>query len=329
MTEEPTKATMPRRRAMLTAVAVAGIAASFVALTFLRVVPGGQQLAQLAGTSSESVAAQREDVVKAAAADADRAAKAKPVAQQVEPRSKAAAAKTSQVMIMNMAFSPATLDVSVGDTVTWTNMDEAPHNVIVTSGPVKFSSPTLQKGQKYSFTFTKAGTYDYYCSIHPNMKASVTAAGSSEPSPTPTPTTTPTTTPTSTPTSTPTTTPTTPPDDCGALAATVDAVLAHVYAAHLERSPSGQVTDILDLDQYVLTHTVWIESLLKPQLSGLTGASSETVEVFLRHLYAAHLERSLSGQVADIADVDQYVLTHTVMIEDMLAPLADAELGSC
>jgi plastocyanin len=314
---------------MLTAVAVAGIIASFVALTFLRIGPGGQQFAQQLTGTSDSVAAQKD-----LSQNAVEAGKAKPMAQAVKPRSGVTAAKTHEVMMMNMAFSPASLEVNVGDTVTWTNHDEAPHNVIVTNGPEKISSPTLEKGEKYSHTFTKAGKNDYYCSIHPNMKASVTVVGGSEPSPTPTttPTKTPTPTPTDTPTTTPTPTPTDttePPDDCAALAETVDTVLAHVYAAHLERSPSGQITDILDLDQYVLTHTVWIESLLKPQLTVLTGSSSEAVDVFLQHLYAAHLERSLSGQVADIADVDQYVLTHTVMIEDMLKPLADAELGSC
>jgi amicyanin len=328
MTEESTKATMPRRRAMLTAAAVAGIIASFVALTFLRIGPGSQQFAQLTGTS-DSVAAQ-EDLSQNVA----EAGKAKPMAQAVKPRSGVTAAATHEVMIMNMAYSPASLEVNVGDTVTWTNHDEAPHNVVVTDGPEEFSSPTLEKGETYSFTFTKAGDYAYYCSIHPNMKASVTVAGGSEPSPTPTttPTTTPTPTPTTTPTTTPTPTPTSttePPEDCAALAETVDVFLQHFYAAHLERSPSGQITDILDLDQYVLTHTVMIEDMLKPQLTVLTGGSADAVDVFLQHLYAAHLERSLSGQVADIADLDQYVLTHTVMIEDMLKPIADGEFGSC
>ena len=81
---------------------------------------------------------------------------------------------TKTVMIMNYAYSPASLSVAVGDTVTWTNMDTAPHTVTVTSGPVQFNSGNLQKGQSYSYTFTTAGTYKYYCAVHPDMKASVT-----------------------------------------------------------------------------------------------------------------------------------------------------------
>jgi hypothetical protein len=115
-------------------------------------------------------------------------------------------------------------------------------------------------------------------------------------------------------------------DSCAALSKSVDVFLQHFYAAHLERSPGGQIEDILDVDQYVLTHTVMIEDMLKPQLS---VDATKSVDVFLAHLYAAHLERSLQGQVADITDLDQYVLTHTVMIEDMLKPVADGELAAC
>ena len=58
-------------------------------------------------------------------------------------------------MIMNYAYTPASLKVSVGDTVTWTNMDTAPHTVTVTSGPVKFNSGTSQKGESFTYTFTE------------------------------------------------------------------------------------------------------------------------------------------------------------------------------
>jgi len=64
--------------------------------------------------------------------------------------------------------------VHVGDRITWTNADEAPHDAVTTSGPAQFRSPTLQKqkGQSWSYTFTRAGTYAY-CSIHPEMRARV------------------------------------------------------------------------------------------------------------------------------------------------------------
>jgi plastocyanin len=74
---------------------------------------------------------------------------------------KSAAASAHQVMIMNYAFSPASLAIAAGDTVTWTNEDSAPHTVTVTNGPKKFDSGTLQKGQSFSYAFTAAGTYSY------------------------------------------------------------------------------------------------------------------------------------------------------------------------
>jgi plastocyanin len=56
-------------------------------------------------------------------------------------------------------------------------MDSAPHTVTVSSGPEKFGSPNLQKGDSFSYKFTKPGTYDYYCAVHPDMKGSVTVTG--------------------------------------------------------------------------------------------------------------------------------------------------------
>jgi len=68
------------------------------------------------------------------------------------------------VSISNFAFDPSPLTVKVGSTVTWTNNDNASHNVVADDG--SFKSDTLAKGATFSFTFTKAGTYQYYCSFH-------------------------------------------------------------------------------------------------------------------------------------------------------------------
>jgi amicyanin len=76
------------------------------------------------------------------------------------------------VSIKNFAYAPATLNIKKGTKVTWTNGDTAPHTVTSESGDV-LDSPTLSTGQSFSYTFTKAGTYAYYCTIHPNMKATV------------------------------------------------------------------------------------------------------------------------------------------------------------
>ena len=85
-----------------------------------------------------------------------------------------AQAATQAVAMRGYAFSPSTLTVHVGDTVTWTNYDQAPHDVTTTSAPVAIKSQTLSTGQSFSYTFTTAGTYSYYCSIHPDMRATVT-----------------------------------------------------------------------------------------------------------------------------------------------------------
>jgi amicyanin len=75
------------------------------------------------------------------------------------------------VSIVNFAFSPADLSVKVGDTVTWTNKDEEPHNVVAGDG--SFRSPGLDSNGTYSYTFTKVGSFDYMCGIHPFMHGTV------------------------------------------------------------------------------------------------------------------------------------------------------------
>jgi len=84
-----------------------------------------------------------------------------------------AAAATQQVHMSGYAYGPATLTIKVGDTVTWTNHDQAPHDAVTTAGPAQFRSPMLATGQTWSFTFTAPGTYSYYCSIHPDMRGQI------------------------------------------------------------------------------------------------------------------------------------------------------------
>jgi amicyanin len=85
-----------------------------------------------------------------------------------------ASAATYRVAMQGYAFAPASLTVPAGSTVTWTNQDTAPHDVKTTSGPVSIHSPMLSKGQSWSFTFTAAGSYGYYCTVHPDMTAGIT-----------------------------------------------------------------------------------------------------------------------------------------------------------
>jgi plastocyanin len=82
------------------------------------------------------------------------------------------AVSTDAVTINNFAFSPKIITVKVGQTVTWTNMDEEPHTV--TDGDDGIHSPVLgNQGSTFSYTFTKAGSYGYNCSIHPFMHGMV------------------------------------------------------------------------------------------------------------------------------------------------------------
>lgn len=76
----------------------------------------------------------------------------------------------------SFAFSPATITVKAGTTITWTNNTGAPHTVTSddgTSFDSGINNPIAANGGTYSFTFTKAGTYTYHCQIHPFMKATV------------------------------------------------------------------------------------------------------------------------------------------------------------
>lgn len=78
---------------------------------------------------------------------------------------------TVAVSIENYAFQPDPLTIAVGTTVRWTNRDEVLHTVV--SNDKLFSSPELQANQHFEFTFKKAGTFAYFCTLHPEMKGKV------------------------------------------------------------------------------------------------------------------------------------------------------------
>jgi plastocyanin len=80
---------------------------------------------------------------------------------------------TMEVKIDNFSFGPVTLTVPVGTTVTWINRDDIPHTVVSTDDSKTFKSKVLDTDEKFSFTFSKAGTYPYFCSIHPKMTGKV------------------------------------------------------------------------------------------------------------------------------------------------------------
>jgi len=92
------------------------------------------------------------------------------VAQPVE---QLAAAEPDTITIDNFTFGPQTLTIAPGTTVTWINHDEEPHTVVNSGNPRLFKSSALDTDDKFTFTFDKAGTYTYFCSIHPHMTGTV------------------------------------------------------------------------------------------------------------------------------------------------------------
>lgn len=74
--------------------------------------------------------------------------------------------QSAAISIENFSFTPATLTISTGTTVIWTNNDSADHNIISDA----FNSPMMSTGQTYEFKFDNAGTYNYSCGVHPSMK---------------------------------------------------------------------------------------------------------------------------------------------------------------
>jgi plastocyanin len=112
-------------------------------------------------------------------------------------------------------------------------------------------------------------------------------------------------------------------DSCGAQAI-AQPLIDHVNSAHLERSPLQQARDLADLDDYVLAHTVLVESVLAPVLPTANAA----LDPLVQHVNSAHLERSPLQQARDLADLDDYVLAHTVLVESVIKPVVDGCAGS-
>lgn len=83
----------------------------------------------------------------------------------------AAAPAGPTVKIDNFVFGPEAITVSVGTTVTWINQDDIPHTVV--ANDKSFKSKVLDSDERFSFTFTKAGEYGYFCSLHPHMTGKV------------------------------------------------------------------------------------------------------------------------------------------------------------
>ena len=88
------------------------------------------------------------------------------------PAAATGAAAGSQLQIKQFRFSQPALTVPVGATVTWVNQDDVPHTIVSSEGKT-LKSAVMDTDEKFSYTFTKPGTYPYYCGIHPKMTAKV------------------------------------------------------------------------------------------------------------------------------------------------------------
>ncbi len=82
-----------------------------------------------------------------------------------------ASAADAIVKIDNFTFNPATLSIAVGTTVIWDNGDDLPHSVVATDK--SFRSKALDTEDKFSFTFSKSGEYEYFCGLHPHIKGKI------------------------------------------------------------------------------------------------------------------------------------------------------------
>jgi 3',5'-cyclic-AMP phosphodiesterase len=80
-------------------------------------------------------------------------------------------ASTHDVAVDNFSFSPGTASVAAGTTVTWTNKDDVPHNIVSTER--KFKSAVLDSDEQFSYRFEAPGTYKYFCSLHPRMTGQI------------------------------------------------------------------------------------------------------------------------------------------------------------
>ncbi len=78
-----------------------------------------------------------------------------------------AASGEIHVGIDNFTFTPGTITVPVGTKVEWENDDDIPHSIVESTG--RFHSAALDTEDKFSFTFNQAGTFDYFCGLHPHM----------------------------------------------------------------------------------------------------------------------------------------------------------------
>lgn len=94
--------------------------------------------------------------------------------KDTENNTQGQAVQTTSIDIKDYAYAPAKTQVKKGTAITWTNQDSVRHDVSADNESDDFKSgELLAKGESYTFTFNKVGTYTYHCSPHPYMKGTV------------------------------------------------------------------------------------------------------------------------------------------------------------
>ena len=145
------------------------IVALFVAMTLMASFPSGL-LAQGDDTTGDSCRA-----VGGAAASPSASSTVSPTATAAATREASPPAspgtEACTIDIRDLAYHPAQTEIAVGTTVTWTNSDTVPHTATATDRT--FDSGILDPGKSFSYTFEKAGTFDYSCLVHPQMKGTI------------------------------------------------------------------------------------------------------------------------------------------------------------
>lgn len=90
----------------------------------------------------------------------------------VSPQSTKINENSLNIQINNFAFNPSETKIKKGETVTWTNLDDAAHTVTSQTG-MELNSEALNKGEIFTHTFSQSGIYDYHCKFHPRMKGKI------------------------------------------------------------------------------------------------------------------------------------------------------------
>ena len=132
---------------------------------------GATTLAACGGDDDASTPAAAAAATPAHTASHESAPAKKPAAKKEAPGGEAG--RTRLRRHLGFAFSPANIEIEVGQEITWTNRDSAPHTVTATSG-AKFDSGTLAQGDSFTWKADKAGTVEYFCEIPPSMVGTIT-----------------------------------------------------------------------------------------------------------------------------------------------------------